>query len=273
MSAPILKLGESGALETGKRKTKSDKDAVTVVLEGLYADLDGLSGSAVEGYCPSGYTVAETSLAPTGDGFGELLVTCVKYDAGDASGFAPVRTTFRIKMAEVQYDLEDHPYLKGTYRNICLKWLATDEAVRVDGNDFYFLNADGEPQQIADERAILFCKAYMAGIKTFTRYYPVVEKISIWKNPPGLLRNGLSFTGGSPKFSQNLGRWNDPPISLNGFGSGHWFKSDDSWEENENKTWTETEQWTYTPETSSGEHGWIYTQLDSGGNGNGGNQA
>ena len=271
MSAPILKKGRSGPVETGQTITKSDKDGVTVVVEGTYSSLKTLGAQRVAQYVPAGYTFISSRLSPTGNGFGELAISCVKYENEGASGFAPVRTTFRIKMAEVQYDLEDHPYLKGTYRDICLKWLATDEAVRVKlengGTKYYYTNENGEQHQINDQRALKFCAAYMAGITKFTRYFPVVDKISIWKNPPGLLRSGNSFSSGSPKFSANIGHWDNPPISLNGFPSGHWFKSDDSWEENENKTWTETEQWTYTPETSSGDHSWIYTELDSGSGG------
>ena len=273
MSAPVLKKGRGGPVETGQTRTKSDKDGVTVVVEGVCHELEMLRGQQIAQYVPSGYTFVSSRISPTGNGFGELSISCVKYDNEGASGLAPVRSTFRIKMAAVQYDLEDHPYLKGTYRDICLKWLATDEAVRVkqDGGDtkYYYTNENGDPHEINDDRALKFCAAYMAGIRTFNRYFPVIDKISIWKNPPGLLRSNNSFTSGSPKFSANMGRWDDPPISLNGFGSGHWFKSDDSWEENENKTWTETEQWTYTPEKSNGDHSWIYRELDSG-TGNGG---
>lgn len=101
----------------------------------------------------------------------------------------------------------------------------------------------------------------MAGIKTFNRYFPVIEEISTWSNPPGLSRSGKSFTGGTPTFSSDAGTYDDPPISLNGYPSGHWFKSKDSWAENENRTWTRTAQWTYTPESSSGNHAWIYNEL------------
>lgn len=274
MSEPILKAGVPGPIETGREITKSDKDGVTVIVEGPYRDLMALGNQQIVGYAPAGYTVVSSRLSPAGNGMGELSIACVMYDNPGASGLAPVRSTFRIKMAAVQYDLEDHPYLKGTYRDICLKWLATDEAVRVkqDGEDveYCYTDENGEPHKINDERALKFCAAYMAGIRTFNRYFPVIDKISIWKNPPGLLRSNNSFTSGSPKFSANMGRWEDPPISLNGFGSRHWFKSDDSWEENENKTWTETEQWTYTPETSNGDHSWIYQELDSGSSNGGG---
>ncbi len=264
MSAPSLKLGRAGPLNTGEVKVKSDKDETIVIVEGLCSDLERMSDAQIGGFVPAGYTGISTRLDPKGNGFGELSITCVKYDSGDASGFAPVRTTFRVKMAEVQYDLEDHPYLKGTYRDICLKWLATDEGVRVQGEDYYYLDENAQPHLIADDRAKKFIAAYLAGIRTFSRYFPVIDRISIWKNPPGLLRFESSFRGGSPKFSANMGHWDDPPISLNGFPAGHWFKSDDSWEENENKTWAETEQWTYTPEGKTGAHGWIYTELDSG---------
>ena len=40
-----------------------------------------------------------------------------------------------------------------------------------------------------------------------------------------------------------------------------YYKSGDGWTENENTTWQRKEEWTYTPESSSGAHAWIYNQL------------
>lgn len=256
MAAAILKAGTAGPHVTGEVNTVSDKNSTVVTVEGPY---ESLKSANRESYVPDGYTLESSTLSPDGNGLGKLTLNCIKYDSGDSSGFSAVRTTFRIDMAEVQYDLEDHPSIAGA-RDTILKWLATDEAKRVDGDSYRYTDANGELQPVEGDDAIKFCKAYMAGIKTFNRYFPVIEKISTWKNPPGLSMSGRSFTGGSPTFDAP-GTYDDPPISLNGFPSGHWFKSKDSWVQNENRTWTRTEQWTYTPEASSGQHGWIYNDL------------
>lgn len=255
MSA-VKVLGTSNPVETKVTREVSDREAAVVEVAGLYADLDRANPA---NYCPSGMTVESSQVSSTEDGMGKLTIRCVKYDSG--LDFSSVRTTFRVTMEAVQYDLEDHPYLAGSPRNIILMWLATDESKRIDDQDYKFENKDGTLEKITDNLAKKFCSAYMSGIRTFNRYFPVIEKISVWKNPPGLNRNGRSFSGGSPSFSGNAGTFDAPPISLNGFAPTNWFKSGDGWQENADKTWTRTEQWTYTPEGSSSEHAWIYEEL------------
>ena len=255
MSAAVLKAGARGPQTTGTIVSQADKRSAVVTVEGPIA---ALKSADPEDFVPDGYTLDTSNVTPSGDGLGKLTINCVKYEEG--TSFSAIRTTFRIEMQEVQYDLEDHPYLADA-RSMILKWLATDEAQRFDGNSYKYMDADGELKTVSGEKALKFCAAYMAGIKTFTRYYPVVEKISTWSNPPGLNMSGKSFSGGSPTFSSDAGKFSEPPISLNGYASTNWFKSKDSWAENENKTWTRTEQWTYTPESSSGSHAWIYNEL------------
>ena len=262
MSKPIHKLGTEKPVETGTTSTLSDKDAKVVVVEGMYANLED---AEPEEYVPEGYALESSSLVPVENGFGRLSVNCIRYDAYDDANLTPVRTTFRIDMQEVQYDLEDHPALQGV-KSTVLKWLATDESVRMSADKFYYSDEDGGKKEIDDDDVKKFCKAYAAGIKTFNRYYPVIEKISIWKNPPGLVQSGRSFTGGNPKFSREMGKFDVPPLTLVGFDEKNWYKSKDTWAQNENKTWTRTEQWTYTPEGSEGEHAWIYRGISDGGN-------
>ena len=254
MSIPILKAGNAKPVKTKESIEKSDKEASVVTVEGRYIDLKGEDPNR---FVPNGMTLIGSSLNPSGDGFGVLTVRCQKFET--SSSFSPVRTTFSIDMNEVQYDLEDHPSLSDV-RDDILKWLATDEAKRVSDGNYKYMDEDGELQDVSNE-AEKFCKAYMAGIKTFCRFFPVVEKISVYKNPPGMSMSGASFTGGSPDFSNGIGRYDAPPISLNGFPPTNWYKSKDSWRQSENKTWTRTEQWTYTPESSSGTHAWIYNDL------------
>lgn len=249
-------LGSATPVTTGVRKEKSDREATVVEVEGLYSDLER---EVPETYCPQGFTVETSSLASTGDGLGKLTVRCVKYDNGFS--FSSVKTTFRVDMQEVTYDLEDHPHVKSV-RNTILMWLATAESKRVGVSSYMYEDKDGYMQTIGNQLAIKFCEAYMSGITTFNRYFPVIEKISTWRNPPGMNMSGRSFTGGSPTFSNNVGKYDPPPLSLSGFAqSNYWFKSKDSWVQNADTTWTRTEQWTYTPESSSGQNAWIYNNL------------
>jgi len=251
-------LGSSEPVETSVVIESSDRDATVVTVEGIYSTLKNKSPSL---YCPAGMTVESSHLSTSGDGMGKLTVRCVRYEVGFS--FSAARSTFRVDMQEVTYDLEDHPAVASD-RSIILKWLATDESKRSSGGSYFYSDENGELVAITSEShslALKFISAYMSGIKTFNRYFPVIEKISTYKNPPGMSRIGKSFTGGSPDFSDHIGTYNNPPISLNGYPSNHWFKSKDGWMQNADTTWTRTEQWTYTPESSSGNNAWIYNEL------------
>ncbi len=114
---------------------------------------------------------------------------------------------------------------------------------------------------ITDATAIKFCDAWMHGIKTFNRYFPVVEKISTYKRVPGLSLTGATITGGtvsSTNFGGNIGTWNSPPITLSGFASTGFFKSKYDWTQDAKSSWTLTEQWVWTPDGSTSDYGWIY---------------
>lgn len=243
-------------VESGLSTEISDKDKTTIYVDGPYALIKDLEPAD---YCPEGLEVDTYGVSTTGDGMARLTINCIRYESGD--DWSPVRTTFKIDMTEVCYDLVDHPYLI-SYRDRIMMWLATEDSERTADNKYYYKDRNGTLQEFAaGSLGEKFCLAYMAGIKTFNRYYPVIERISTWRNPPGLTRAGNSFSGGNPMFSIGIGRYDEPPLALNGYPSANWFKSRDCWSENGGKSWTRTEQWTYTPEGSSSGHAWIYTEL------------
>lgn len=254
MSAPVLKAGTSDAIVTKVTTEWADKDGKTVTIEGVYSALQLLDPAD---YAPEGYEPVRAVLDPTGGGMGRITLSCVKYEAATVENAQPVRTTIEIDMEEVTYDLVDHPHL-AQCREVCRKWLATDEAKRVVGEDYYYTDETGAEVKITNATALQFCKAYMAGIKSFVRYFPVIVRNSIYKNPPGLTRSGRSFTGGSPKFSADSGKFATPPVTLSGYPSTNWFKGGDIWKERGDTTWELHEKWTYTPDGSSGQHAWIY---------------
>ena len=263
MAVPIKKAGADGGITTGVTIERADKDVKTVTVEGTYRSLE----SADPGdFAPEGYEVSRAVLAPTGGGMGRLTLSCVAYDDSTIEDVQPVRSTIGIDMEEVTYDLVDHPYLRQC-RAVCGKWLATDEAKRVVGEKYYYTDDSGSEVEIQDAAALKFCAAYMAGIKSFVRYYPVVVRNSIYKNPPGLTRSGRNFTGGSPKFSGNCGKFDTPPVTLSGYPSANWFRGGDRWQERGDTTWELIEKWTYTPDGSGGDHAWIYA-AEQGQNGN-----
>jgi len=253
-------LGSGRPVETKRTKEVRDRETAVIEVEGSFADIELADPRR---YCPSGMEVESSNVTTTGDGMGKLTVRCIKYDSALSS--SAIRTTFHIGMEAVTYDLEDHPYLTSV-RGTIIKWLATEDSKRYDpsSHNYKYENENGILVTISNARAIEFCRSYMdSSITTFNRYFPVISKISIWRSPPGLIRNGRSFTSGTPTFSSGIGGFDNPPITLSGYGAQHWFKSHDEWQENADKTWTRTEQWTYTPESSTGTNAWIYNELEA----------
>ena len=263
MAAPVKKLGADGAVKTGVTTEIADKRSKTVTAEGVMSDIEALCDNPST-IVPEGYVPVRGVAAPTGGGMGRLTLSCVSYDGEPEAGstVAPIRSTIEVDMEEVTYDLVDHPHLSGC-RDVCRKWLATDEAKRVVGEKYRYTDETGTEVEIDDATALKFCKAYMAGIKSFVRYFPVIVRNSIYKNPPGLTRSERSFTGGSPKFSSDCGRFSTPPVSLSGYASTNWFKGGDRWRERGDTTWELQEKWTYTPDGSNGTHSWIYADVSN----------
>lgn len=255
----ILKAGSSAPAVMSRTRVESDTDREAVVIEGLYS---ALRSADVDDLVPEGYAVDTKTTESTGNGWGRIVLSCSP--DGATASTEPRRTTFRIAMEAVTYDLQDHPKLQlAASKNEIVKWLATDEAIRVDGTDYYYTLEDGTPHPVSDQWALKFCAAFMAGIKTFNRYYPVIEKISYWDNPPGVTKSGKSYTGGSFTEFSGAGHYEAPPITLPGCAATNWYKSGDDWVQQENKVWVRTEQWTYTPESSSDDHAWIYSSASN----------
>lgn len=267
MAAPILKLGTDDGVVTGTATEIAERNRKTVTVEGTLAVVEALCENPSADIVPDGYEPVRGAVTPTGDGMGRLTLVCVKYDeeSTPGGGFAPVRATVEVDMEEVTYDLVDHPSLAAA-RDKCRKWLATDEAKRAVGAKYYYTDATGQENEIEDDTALKFCAAYMAGIHSFVRYYPVIVRKSVYKNPPGLTRSGRSFPQGTPMFSSDCGTFSSPPITLSGYPGTNWFKSGDIWHERGDTTWERQEKWTYTPDGSGGSHAWIYqSQTQQGG--------
>lgn len=266
--------GSSDPVTIIARKSVSTNDTVMVEVEGPYSDVAALQPAYGEGSsdfdgCPAGFTVAGSELIPDGRGGGRLVVTCVKYGESAGGGFAPTKTVFTIDMVETTKALETHPSLAGD-RTTIRKWLTSSQSVQFSGTSGYsYTDTDGETKEIqSGSAAYKFCDAYAAGITTYSEYYPVITKVSTWTSLQGVSRNGNSMTGGTvSQFSANIGKWDTPPITLNGFANTNWFKNCDRWQQNQDQSYQRQEQWTYTPEGSNGTHGWIYSVAGAGGSG------
>lgn len=263
--------GETNPLSLVSRKRLSTDNTVVVEIEGPYAAVAAMqpaygAGHAAFTPCPDGFTVAGSEVSPDGRGGGRLSVTCVAYGEAAGSGFAPTKTVFTIDMVETVKQLESHPHLQSDIATIKL-WLASSPGVQYSGASGYsYTDAAGATQPIdASSKAYKFCQAYSSGIQTYSEFYPVITKVSVWSTLQGASMSGNSMTSANvSQFSAAMGKWSTPPITLNGYASTNWFKNADRWQQNQDQSYTRTEQWNYTPKGSTSEFGWIY-QVESSG--------
>lgn len=252
--------GQNGPYKTGSSSSKSDKDSTVVTVEG---ELWQLRQQNPDAFCPAGMVVENSSVDPTSGGHGKLTIRCVNYGSGDVST-TPTRITWRITMAEVQTDLARHPHFDDEARRQIRLWLATEESKRYDssGNPQY-VDGEGEAHPLTAP-ATDFCTAYAKGIESYVRHFPVIEKISYYKTLPGCSMNKTSTTSGTvSQFSGNIDKWDVPDVKLSGFADTGWLKSGDNYEQGNDLVWARTEQWTWTPEGSDSDTGWIYDESDS----------
>ena len=258
-----LVAGSPDAVTTGISKTGgSNKDSSIVTVEGPVSVLETITD--FDSLAPAGMTVESHTLEPNGDGFGKLIVRCVNYGSGDVST-TPTRTTWRISMQEVQTDLKNHPHFDGNdARKQIEAWLATDTDKRYDasGNP-QCVKPNGEIEPLTDP-ATDYVKAYEKGIETYVRHFPVLEKISYYKTLPGCSMTKNSTTSGTvSQFSSDVDKWNVPDVKLSGYANTGWFKSGDNYEQGNDLVWARTQQWTWTPDGSTSELGWIYASSNS----------
>ena len=245
--------------------------SVTVRVVGPMSALEGHIPKQGDGhddypYIPANCYVDSARLEPDGDGMGTLIVMCVDQGAADEQ-ITPSEIVYRIDMAEEQTDLIAHPSITASVTSvaICLQWLATEDGKKVDdAGHFQYDNGDGTYTEITDAIALRFCAAWMHGIKTYNRYFPVIDKESVYKRVPGLVFAGASITGGTAEFSADIGKWDNPGITLNGFAATGFFKSKDSWVKTARSAWRRTEQWVWTPDGSASQYGWIYQSSGGG---------
>ena len=252
-------LGDEDYAETGvSTQTSEEAKKHVVTVEGPYNTVKDLDP---EDFVPSGLTLEDSNVETTGDGFARLVVRCTDFGEESSSGTLATRTTWKIEMACVQTDLKYHPTCVGD-RLIIEMWLNTDPIKRFnpDNNSPQYVDSTGAVYPVAEEGAQKYIKAYMKGIETYNRYFPILRKISYYKRLPGVSVNKKSTTSGTvSEFSDEIGMWDVPDVHLTGFANTGWFKSGDNYEQDNSLVWTRNEEWTWTPDGSGDEDtGWIY---------------
>lgn len=187
----------------------------------------------------------------------------------------PYSSTIEVAMEEVQKALITHPLFKTDgededkdkalaeirgwerYRNI------SAGATKGYGKDmkFYYTEDDTTPKEVEKETAKQYCRAVSSGIETYNIYLPVITRTSLYLRLPGEVTykaDSNIVSGGEIECAEQIGRFCDPPIRVDGLKEGEYFKSKDSYSQAADGSWTRTEQWTYTNDLT---HRWIYDEL------------
>lgn len=267
--------GVAAGVVSGVGKQLGDAYTQTVIVTGPLSVLENAvpaqgDGSTVCPWVPNGFFV-HTARLTSQNGEGTITIECINPGADSAETPAsPILIQYQILMVEVQMDLIAHEKITANPSAVdeCLKWLATDEAARINGEIFVWEAANGERGMVSIPEAVLFCKAWVHGIRTYNRYYPVIDKQSTFRRVPGLSMNGASVSGGKAKFSADIGTFSPPDIQLDGYAQTGFFKSGDEYRQS-GKTFTRSEQWTWTPDGSDSDYAWIYTPVENNNNGGG----
>ena len=256
--------GSADPIETGASTVYGDTPTKVITVEGPMSLLENVAD--VTQFVPSGFEYDTHRVIPTGDGFGKIEISCKDFGT-DVTGTTPTRTTWKIQMACVQKDLKLHPKCVAA-RDDIERWLATDINKRYNNGDKtkpQYVDENGNSSPISANEALDYIHAYNAGIETYNEYYPVLQKISYYKRLPGVGMKGKSTTSGKvTAFSPNVGKWNTPDVTLNGYADTGWFMSGDGYDQDNSLVWTRTEEWTWSPNGSNDKNtGWIYESSQS----------
>ena len=198
------------------------------------------------------WAVQNSTLTGEEAGMATLHVSCIGVNS--LSGAYDI--SWDVDMREVQRSIKQHPKVLGdsTALSIIQLWEQTPEAIRYDGAHFYYYAVSGGVQastltQVSDNSVAYDClAAIISGIETYNVYLPVVTKTSRYIAP--MVSNRFPY-------DKKIGRYDHPTVCPAGYAGGHkWFKSGDKYSRANNGTWTRTEEWTYTDDTT---HSWIYS--------------
>lgn len=268
MAIAIYKGGDTGksGMSTGvKVYSQSDTATLEVEVVGDFTTLDNLgygpgtyfqNGHAAWGI-PSGYAILNCSLSREDGNVGVYKLTLVR-PVGDLI-LNPYSITYEVEMQADMRQLDGHPHIQAggdTTLNEIKLWEDSNEQADSEGPFYYKAGKDEEHREkvyLQDDKAKEYAKAKRSGIDSYGVYLPVVVRTSSYIS----INSGTVDSTISVPYSSNIGTFDSPPVSLNGFsgGSEHWFKSGDTYSRSNNGQWTRRETWTYVDITAND---WIY---------------
>lgn len=219
-STAIRETSESGGVDAG------DITRRTVVKEGDYdllAAAQPARGSASADV--AGYTVDTSRLTRRRGNLGKLVINLVPTSAYAGSASETVLTS-KIEIDFVQYErpILTHPTLNegaGNYMAVHLqRWIDSGK----DGAFWTYTDAGGTQTLTVDEQA--WAALIFKGVEGYLEFAPVVSRTRTYSGRPAVAAPGAIET---------------PPETVAGFA---YLKTCDRLVQNDDKSWTRTEQWT-----------------------------
>lgn len=218
-SIAVREVPESGSVEQAECTRR------TVVQEGDYALLAAAQPARGDAWAGlPGWTVDTSHLTRKRGGLGKLVITLVPYESFYGS-FAEQELRSRIEIDFVQYErpILMHPTLNegaSNYMGVHLKkWMD-------QGCDPFFQYRDAQGDQTLTEEEQAWAQLILKGVEGYLEFAPVVSRIRTYKGRPDV---------------EAPGKVEDPPGGVGGY---EYLKTADRLVQNEDRSWTRTEQWT-----------------------------
>lgn len=218
-SIAVREVPESGSVEQAEGVRR------TIVQEGDYelcAAAQPARGDVWAGL--PGWTVDSSRLTRKRGGLGKLVITLVPYESFYGS-FAEQELRSRIEVDFVQYErpILMHPTISegaSNYMAVHLKrWMD-------QGCDPFFKYRDAQGEQTLTEEEQAWANLIQRGVESYLEFAPVVSRIRTYKGRPDV---------------EAPGKREDPPGGVSGY---EYLKTADRLTQNEDRSWTRTEQWT-----------------------------
>ena len=246
----------------GRSITVAETRTHTVEAYGLYDNLKDLKlkpGDPIPSFVDGGTVqfgslyIRDYNIVREEGDMAKLVINCVEASSRDK----PYNVTVDIDLAQVEKKLINHPLLKGVATQRQIRLFEQTEAnmqYSAEGVPQSMFNLDtGEalrtPVALTDDGAVAYAKAKLLGVDSYSIYLPEITRTSQYLTLPGVTldQSTMEASGtANPDDIEKIGDFDIPPISIEGYTEGLWFKNGDKFQQNANASWMRHETWTYT---------------------------
>ena len=224
----VKHLGDVSVRESWESGAKQSTEAgvlVTLVLKGLYADLESKIPAHGDDYPGQpDHCVDTADLRPRKGRQGTLTIN-LKPKSKDTEPNEPLHTKWEVSMERLEIPLLQNPKIAG-YTEVLNLWEKSEDSLK---RLFKYKDADGEVKALGGE-GLEVAKDMANGMQAYLRFYPVVKKVMTYKN--------------RPKVGKDLNKIQTPSGAGDIEGTWEYLKTGDNRNENDDGTWERSEEWT-----------------------------